>query len=99
MKPWMILLGMLVVNQARALGLPAYVEECTEVAIRKLSRSAADHGAVLLVNSLKVELIDERFFSPYKYVWFDGVAVKQDGLQIHLHCLTQKSFRPVKPCF
>lgn len=76
--------------------LPAYVNQCEQVAIAKLDYQAALQGATLDLTTVEVAGIDDRALNPYKYVWFKAVGRTENG-DIELHALTQKP--PFKKCF
>lgn len=78
---------------------PSYVNECAQVALRKLEFMVADTGTVLDLESLRVNSVDDRAYNPSKYVWFEVNAKRADGSDIILRTMTQKAFFSSRGCF
>jgi hypothetical protein len=75
-----------------------YIDECKEAAISKLKKIAEAQGATLEQNTVAVSEIDDRWYNPYKYVWFKADGKARDGRKIELTTMTQKSFFPARKC-
>lgn len=78
---------------------PKYVEECRKPATEKLKAIAEINNMTIDESSITVSSIDDRWYSPSKYVWFSAVAKKADGTTEIIGTLTQKSFLPIANCF
>ena len=72
----MLKLGILsvVLLSATAMAEPSYMAECRAAAIKKLGAQAQAKGAHLQSRSVKVIEINDRWYNPSKYVWFEGEA-------------------------
>lgn len=82
-----------------AFAQPSYVKECRKAALSKLEYKAQAQGGVLDERTVAVSYIDDRWYNPSKYVWFAGMATKEDGTRFQVQTLTQKSYFPLKACF
>ncbi len=93
----MLVLGLFLVGAA-VQAEPAYVAECRKAAVKKLGLQAQARGYVLDKSSVRVTEIDDRFYNPFKYVWFAGQA-SNGKEEITLQKLTQKNILSSQPCF
>lgn len=77
---------------------PKYIEECRKPAIEKLKNIAQINDMEIDEGSIAVSSVDDRWYSPSKYVWFSAVVKKANGSSHVIETLVQKTFLPEKPC-
>ncbi|MFM8270447.1 MAG: hypothetical protein ACKN9V_09695, partial [Pseudomonadota bacterium] len=77
-------------------GYPPFVGDCLTAAIAKLKKRAAAREAVLKKETIKVEEVDDRWYSPSKYVWFSAMMETPEGVE-KITVMMQKPFR--EACF
>lgn len=71
---------------------PAFVRECLAEAIPKLQKRAEAKEAILKKETIKVDGIDDRWYSPSKYVWFKAKIETPEGLE-EITVMMQKPLR------
>lgn len=62
-------------------GYPPFVRECFAAAIAKLTKRAVTKEALLKKETIKVEEVDDRWYSPSKYVWFSALMETPEGVE------------------
>lgn len=78
---------------------PIYLEECLVAAIPKLEQQAIEQGLQFNAEDIQVSEIDDRWYNPQKYVWFEVEAFDEAGNTSQLSTITQKSYLPLTECF
>lgn len=61
--------------------IPPFVRECFPRAIEKLKAKAEAKKALLKKETIQIEEIDDRWYSPSKYVWFSAKVETPDGVE------------------
>ncbi|MEQ1878279.1 MAG: hypothetical protein ABL958_16675 [Bdellovibrionia bacterium] len=79
--------------------LPSYYQECREAGLAKVREQATAYGYQLDESTFILTGLDDRFFNPYKYMWWSGLGRNDSGQTQWITKLTQKSYAPLKKCF
>ena len=76
--------------------LPFHLKDCAREGVRKLFVDASIQDTELDFDSVVIDEIDDRWWSPSRYVWFRGVTYPEGNSLIGL---TQKPTIPLSDCF